>query len=258
MLTEDLESTLSLAFNNIRTSSTAEDSVNTAVLGMAIAIEMGMDFSNANTVGTAGCLVDVGKMNTPIKVYGSQSASLLSAKLALQKVPGRSLDLLERVSNIPDIVRIVVYQAHERMDGSGYPRGLTGNKIHVFARTLQVACEYNRLLKGNDRSPGMAPYQAMESLLQMAHQRQLDPEIVRRMLYLVSLFPIGSSVLLSDGSTASVIRGNGKEYTTTVVKREFDARGQAVKKDDEENLIDLLHSDLSVLQTVADVEPNAA
>lgn len=257
MLTEDLESTLSHTFSNIQNSSADDDSVNTAVLGMAIAIEMGMDSSNAHTVGTAGYLLDAGKIKSRNGIFLSSSSCAssggwtLSEKLELQRIPGRTLDLLEKVSNIPDIVRIVVYQAHERIDGSGYPRGLTGNQIHVFSRTLQVACEYNKLLKGDGRRPAMSPYQAMEQLLQLAHQRQLDPEIVRRMLHLVSLFPIGSSVLLSDGSTASVVRGNGREFTSPVVKREFDNCGLAVRGDDEEHLIDLLHSDLSVLKTVA-------
>lgn len=256
LLTQDLESTLSVAFDPSQRSGVIEDSVNSAVLAMGIAIEMGMDFSNAHTVGTAGCLVNVGMSSTPKGTCSIQNTLTLTQQLELQKVPGRSLDLLEKVSNIPDIVRIVVYQAHERMDGSGYPRGLTGNKIHVFARTLQVATEYQRLLKGDSQTPAMSPYRAMETLLRMAHERKLDAEIVRRMLYLVSLYPIGSVVHLSDGSTGSVLRANGEHYTQPVVQRTFNARGHALDED-ESNVVDLLESNLTVRQ-VADATTTAA
>lgn len=251
LMAEDIAATLSVVLDTNQESNIVEESVNSSMLGMAIAVEMGLDFSNVSTVGTAACLANLGRVQMPRSARMTNGKMSLSDRLELQKVPGRSLDWLERVSGIPDIVRVVVYQTYERVDGSGYPRGLAGEKIHLFARTLQVSREFHGMLEGGGKQEETTPYQAMERMLRLARERLVDLEIVRHLLYLLSLYPIGSLVRLSDGSIARVLRSNSEHYTRPVVGRVMTADAKMVDEADERNIVDLLDCDLTVVQALS-------
>ena len=249
-LLADIHDCVSVAFEAAGDMTVAEESVRTAVLGMAVGVELGFDASNVQALGSAGCLANVGQTTATAEIRNARRSLTLSERLELQKVPGRSLDILEDFANTLNIVRVVVYQMHERPDGSGYPRRLSGERIHPFARILRVADDYQASLIGRQQSADESPYGAMESLVRLAQERRVDPVVVRGHLHLLSLFPIGSFVRLSDGSDAKVLRSNGPEYTKPIVTRIQDADGATTDEDDDQNLIDLSQSDLSVIQAV--------
>jgi len=96
----------------------------------------------------------------------------------------------------------------------------------------------------------MMAYAAMETLLRQAQHWRADPVVVRSLLHVLSLFPIGSYVTLTDGSAACVIRSNRTNFTQPIVIRVQDKEGNSVDTDDDCNLIDLSESDLSIVQAL--------
>ena len=91
----------------------------------------------------------------------------------------------------------------------------------------------------------------MECLIHLAKERSADPDVVRALLKVVSLFPIGSFVALSDGSIARVLRRNRNDYSKPIVLRVEDSEGQPSDGEDDENIIDLSHTELTVVQALA-------
>ena len=83
----------------------------------------------------------------------------------------------------------------------------------------------------------------MECLLRQAQSGQVDAAVVRSLLHVLSLFPIGSYVALSDGTVARVLRSNGIEYTRPIVLLVQDNVGNKIERNDESALIDLTRSD---------------
>jgi HD-GYP domain-containing protein (c-di-GMP phosphodiesterase class II) len=170
--------------------------------------------------------------------------------LEIQKHPIRTANILQKTPSIPDIVTLVAYQSHERPDGSGYPRGRDKKSIHAFARILLVADSYTAMTSARPHRRPMMPYAAMETLIRQAQQWRVDPPVVRNLLHVLGLFPIGSYVVLSDGSVAKVIRSNGEDFTRPVALRVQDAQGRRINDDDESAVVDLSTSEVKVVQAL--------
>jgi hypothetical protein len=147
-------------------------------------------------------------------------------------------------------VQLVAYQVHERPDGSGYPRGREKKCIHLFARILHVADAYLAMTAQRPFRLPLMPYAAMECLLRQAEKNRVDPDVMRSLLRVLSLFPIGSYVRLSDGSLAEVIRANPHSFSRPLVALVRDTKGQPVSEQGESALINLSGSELSVSQAL--------
>ena len=96
-----------------------------------------------------------------------------------------------------------IYEHHENEDGSGYPRGLTTERIHIFAKIIHVADVFDALTAKRCYKEAMNPADAMEYLMAHSHQ-MFQAEIVRVFLRYVALYPLGSTVTLSNGRKAVV------------------------------------------------------
>jgi putative two-component system response regulator len=109
-----------------------------ADLACAIAKHMGFSKDNLRAVELAGILHDIGKIRVPTSVM-NRPGRLLEIERELMKIhPEVGYNLLKRIPfRLP--VAEIVYQHHERMDGSGYPCGLKGDQILLEARILAVA-----------------------------------------------------------------------------------------------------------------------
>lgn len=107
-------------------------------LGARIALELGLDEEVQEGVRMAGAVHDVGKVKVPAEIL-TKPTSLTAAEFALVKEhPQYGYEVLRRVE-FPWPVAEVAYQHHERIDGSGYPRGLKGDKIIIEAKIIAVA-----------------------------------------------------------------------------------------------------------------------
>jgi len=109
-----------------------------AHLGAAIAQELGLQSYVVETVRVAGTLHDVGKMVVPSEIL-SKPGRLSSIELSLMKAHVQAGYDMIRGVEFPWPVADVVLMHHERLDGTGYPRGLTGGAIRFEACILAVA-----------------------------------------------------------------------------------------------------------------------
>jgi putative two-component system response regulator len=109
-----------------------------ANLARAIAAEMGLAPEMIEGIRMAGYIHDIGKLSIPAEIL-SKPTKLSAIEFALIKEHAQSgYDILKDVES-PWPLAEMVYQHHERMDGSGYPRKLRGNEIIIEARILAVA-----------------------------------------------------------------------------------------------------------------------
>jgi putative two-component system response regulator len=122
----------------IRDPYTAGHQQRVAQLACAIARKVGMAAEAIEGIRIAALLHDVGKIRIPVAIL-SRSGSLLEAEFQMLKIhPQVSYDILKHIP-FPWPVAQMAYQHHERLDGSGYPRGLTAAEILPEARILAVA-----------------------------------------------------------------------------------------------------------------------
>lgn len=226
----------------------AQQAVQSSSIALAIGARMGLQKRDLALLGT-GCLVhDLGMMRMNAAVLRQADFDERSARLEFMKHPSTTFDLLDGVAQKAGQARLVAYQIHERMNGSGFPRGREGNQIHPLSRIAAVADTYARMVCPGGSTSG---YDAVVHLLEGASRGLFDPDAVRGLLKAFSLFPIGSLVELNDGRFARVLRSNGDAYTRPVVEA-WAAGGVNEPK----QLLDLLMTpDVHILRVIP--EPSA-
>jgi len=122
----------------IRDPYTAGHQLRVAGLAFAIAREMGFSKAQAEGVRVAGTIHDLGKISVPAEIL-SRPGLLTEMEFEIIKThPQAGYDILKDMKFPWPLARIVL-QHHERMDGSGYPQGLSGENTLMEARILAVA-----------------------------------------------------------------------------------------------------------------------
>jgi PAS domain S-box-containing protein len=117
---------------------TAGHQVRSTDLARAIAIEMGLPQEKIEAIRMAGPIHDIGKLSVPAEIL-SKPTKLTNLEFSLIKEHARTgFEMLKDVES-PWPLAQIVYQHHERMDGSGYPQHLKGEDILIEARILTVA-----------------------------------------------------------------------------------------------------------------------
>lgn len=117
----------------------------------------------------------------------------------------------------------IALQHHEHVDGTGQPRGLTGDEIHPYAKITAVANTYDNLLHPQDGSR-VLPHEAVETLNAMSGTK-LDHEMLVQFNRFVSIYPNGISVRLSNRQTGVVVgqhRGLPGRPIVRVLARDMD------------------------------------
>lgn len=139
-LQKTIDGVIRLVVNTVesRDAYTAGHQQRVALLASAIAEEMGLSANVVKGVEFAGKIHDLGKISVPAEIL-SKPTKLYDAELELiQMHSQKGYDILKEIE-FPWPIAEAVYQHHERMDGSGYPRGLKGEDILLEARIICVA-----------------------------------------------------------------------------------------------------------------------
>jgi PAS domain S-box-containing protein/putative nucleotidyltransferase with HDIG domain len=117
---------------------TAGHQLRSANLARAIATEMGLPQDKIDGIRMAGSIHDIGKLSIPAEIL-SKPTKLTNLEFSLIKEHSQiGYEMLKNVES-PWPLAQIVYQHHERMDGSGYPRNLKGDEILMEARIMAVA-----------------------------------------------------------------------------------------------------------------------
>jgi hypothetical protein len=176
-----------------------------------IADAMTLSYKEAQDVRTAGMLHDLGRIAVPSRVLLSHRPLDDAELVTMAQHPTTAVRMLEGIDFLADALRGIALH-HERYDGLGYPLGLAGEEIPVFARIIAVADAFDALTTDRPYRPALSNEAALVTIEARAG-RQLDPEVV--------------------GALQRAIARHG--WTTTERTEEFFARaGSAIDHDDPE------------------------
>jgi len=177
-------------------------SVAVCALMVNLARQLGFAEPQAREAGLAGLLHDFGKVSVPENLLTKPGAlSEIEFGLVRQHVE-RGYTLL-KANNYPEAVADAALHHHERVDGSGYPHGLKGERISQLARMVAVCDVYDAI---TSRRPYREPAAPAESLASMYRwEGQFDPEILAAFIRSLGIYPVGSLVRLKSNRLALVI-----------------------------------------------------
>lgn len=138
----------------------------------------------------------------------------------------------------------IAYQHHERMDGQGYPRGLTGSQILDYARIVSIVDTFDALISDRPHRTGCTTTDALTVIRKLAGTC-FDPEIIEAFAANVALYPMNSLVRLNTGHTAIVVAVNRHRLNSPVIRVIFDSHNNRIP----EYEIDLgVAKDLSIVK----------
>jgi len=136
---------------------------NVGTLGEQIARKMGLSEDRCTMLGRAGQLHDIGLMVVPTEVLNSRSELGAEEFHTIKRHSQVSYEVLKPLESLAAVLSGVRYH-HERMNGTGYPAGLSGEAIPLDARILAVADAYDAMTHDRPHRDGMSPVQALAEL----------------------------------------------------------------------------------------------
>jgi putative nucleotidyltransferase with HDIG domain len=154
----------------------AQHAATVARIARDIANCAGMSSKDQELAHTAGLLHDIGMWSLPIALPRHGSPLTDEQWSLVQRHPEWGADLLRDVMVYGPVAEIVRAH-HERIDGRGYPNGLTGDEIPAIARIIAVGEAYDRLTASDTYRTRMSPSEALTELRRVAGA-QLDPRYV--------------------------------------------------------------------------------
>lgn len=194
-------------------------SINVDILSVVTGIALGLTDHQLRNLSQAALLHDIGKTSIPKEILNKPDLLTAEEYEEIKKHPLYGYNLLKENDNISSVVRNAVYSHHENMNGSGYPRGLTARKIHLFAKIIHVADVYDALTARRSYKEPLNPADALEYL--MAHSGTMfDKRVLEAFIRHVAPYPAGTSIMLSTGQRAQVIKNNDEFLTRPIVKLE--------------------------------------
>jgi len=158
-------------------------SVSVGFLGIALAkvLFKGSMAHNMHELGAAFFLHDIGKVRIPTDIL-NKPVRLTEEELKVMKQhPRLGFIVLSETKHLTLECRYIVLQHHERYDGTGYPKGLKGEDIHLYARICSMADVYDALTSVRPYRNPLTPFAALELMKkEMLHhfQRELFEQFV--------------------------------------------------------------------------------
>lgn len=191
-------------------------SVKSALLALTIGESMKMPNFKLIELGISALLHEIGMLKLPDNLYNFQRQLSESEKKALTTHTILGYRLLKEFPLSQDVL-MGVLQHHEKNDGTGYPQQLTVGKISDYAKIISVVCAYDAQISNRPHSQSRDGYHTlMEMLKGVGHI--YDETALRTLVYSISLFPLGSYVILENGSIGVVVHANKKNPKYPTVK----------------------------------------
>jgi putative nucleotidyltransferase with HDIG domain len=176
-----------------------------AVCGWMVALAQELQLSPdlVRDAGLAGLLHDIGKATLPQELLDKASRLTPDEEAMLREHPQRGHDIVIAMPDVPEIVLDVCLNHHERPDGTGYPRGLSGDAISLHAHMAAVANFYDNATNPAHGVEKWPSSQAIDHL--RAHPGAFDERVVRAFARVVGTFLPGALVRLRSDRLAVVL-----------------------------------------------------
>jgi HD-GYP domain-containing protein (c-di-GMP phosphodiesterase class II) len=212
-------------------------SVAVCALMIALSRKLGLDEQQTREAGMGGLLHDLGKAMIPMEIL-NKPGKLTDDEFALVKThPDEGHKLLLGGKGISDVTKDVCLHHHEKIDGSGYPKGLSGDAISLFARMGAVCDVYDAVTSNRPYKAGWDP---AESIKRMAEWKgHFDPTVFQAFVKSLGIYPVGSLIRLESGKLGVVVEQGEQSLLKPKVRVFFSSKSQAYIKPE---LIDIARS----------------
>jgi len=195
---------------------TFEHSINVTVLAILMGNYLDYNRKKLVKIGTGSILHDIGKSMVPDDILNKKGRLTEEEYEIIKDHTRLGYDYIkEKHSSISPVSRIVILSHHERLDGSGYPRGLKSDEIHEFAKIAAIVDVFDALTSDRIYRDRYTIPQALDYITSNSYTF-FDKRLVKIFLRYISVYPNGTQVVLNNGKKA-VIKKQNENYPSRPV-----------------------------------------
>ena len=236
---------------------TYQHSIGCSIWAVALGRQLGLPKPDLRSLAIGGLLFDVGKLQVDKELIDANRKLNDEEYQIVQNHVQLGLDAVKKSGLMnKDVLEMIEYH-HERHDGSGYPKGLKGDQIPIFARIAAIVDCYDAITSHRSYAKALPPSMAIKMLYEW---RDVDfqAELVEEFIQAVGIYPAGTLVELSSGQVGVVL----SEYRTRRLRPKvmilLDANKKPVTDVQTVNLLETTHTqDGKSLDIVNSLEPDA-
>lgn len=181
--------------------------IGSAVWAAILGRHLGFERSAIETLAMGGLLLDLGNARIPQSIILKQGPLEEIEQKIIRKHVSLGLEMVRTSHGLNADVIAMLQHHHERNDGSGYPRGLTGADIPVFGRIAGLVDCFDAMTTKRPYASARSAYDAVCELNSLSGTL-FQKELVEQFVQAVGMFPTGSLVELNTGEIAVVIAQN--------------------------------------------------
>ncbi|MCX5680004.1 MAG: hypothetical protein NTZ95_05035 [Candidatus Omnitrophica bacterium] len=212
--------------------------VNILILSSVLGLNMGFNKSRLSHLGLASIFCDLG-MDSLEELVKQPKMLIKEERETVKTHISRSLEIVNSIGVLNEIVKETIATHHERASGNGYPRGIGSEDINPYAKVLGLVDTYEAMTHTRVYREKMSANKAVRALIGPL-KNDFDTDVVKVFINKMSVYPIGSIVRLDTGEMARVTSVRPGSPLRPVV---MIFRGPSGEKISENNIIDLSRQD---------------
>ncbi|MBI3800968.1 MAG: HD-GYP domain-containing protein [Deltaproteobacteria bacterium] len=191
-------------------------SVHVCLFAVKVGIGLGYSLTQLTELALAALLHDVGMLQVPRTILEKPEKLTAEEYGVIKQHPLYGYEILKAVAAPWNWLAQIALQEHEREKGQGYPQGLTGDKIHPYAKVIGLVDVFDALTHPRSYRKILPPFEAVRTIIRMRAEEFSLP-IIKAMVEQLSFFPVQSWVQLNSGEIGKVEHINRRSPLRPVV-----------------------------------------
>ena len=205
--------------------------VEVMILSLLIGRKMGLDREKLLKLGMGAILADIGKARVPQDILNKKGKLEPEEFDEMKRHVDYSYAILKDLVGLSSLSRQIVLLHHEKLDGSGYPNGFTGEQIPLLVRIATVCDIFSAIVADRTYNNRISVDTAIE-ILRGAAPTKIDQDVFMTLLQVIDIYPPGTLVELGNGQVGIVIQCNTNSPTRPILR--------IIEKDGQHHEIDLM------------------
>ena len=225
-------------------------SLNVAIISLIIGKGMKLSDGILKKLGLGAILYDIGLVKVPEKILNKQYKHTPEEYAEIKKHTVYGYKLMKSNFRFEEEMAAIALEHHEYFNGKGYPLGISGNEIHLYAKIVAVAHEAEKVMKNNrilsDEKNFSADKKNVEKkllfdsvkLIMQGANNKYDPIVSKVFIGIFTVYPIGSIIILNDKRKALVFATNNNFPIRPIIKIMSDENGNFTENGEVINLVE--------------------
>lgn len=181
--------------------------INVGILAAKVGAGLGYQERDLERLALAGLVHDIGLLAVPQSLVTKPGRLTLEERLLIEQHPELGSQAVRKLGTTHDWLAEVVWQAHERWNGQGYPNKLKGSELNEFAPIIGAVDVFDALVSPRPYRRRFLPHEAVHELVTI-ERKAFPRKVIKALVEQLSAYPIGTSVRLSTGEQGTVIGVN--------------------------------------------------